>query len=587
MPSTRSSNTRLKKSKPLTNSASSAKSSTADPLPLSHESIAKEIRPVPSIQSPTFLHTVTDHDDSRENSFDLFGRASPVGEKSDADDGSISDFSDYPAGSTTGIKSPFLGGRSEHLQITPTTKTFSSEFGDDEISREGSESIDGSIIYSEIYGRREGGEVSRQGDRNRGAPISDSPTMGRNFTASMNGLKSQTVDSHRKEFSISKGDGKSARSAGSPKPPNSSPKPPNSSPNPTVNSIATTSTSARAERGLHVPFLPKYLKVLGSPTGTETSSKCDEPHFNETRLKSVFEDFSSDEDDGDVEEIIEMEKTRVGVVGKPVLVHHGSTTVVGLSDMLRSGPVPSVIHPLSSFDTPGPSRTKVTRLLGHDSTDPISSAARTPPSPHLRSSLGPSTAKAAQILGHEVQFHRTAGSRERQDSIGGNAASSIKVKEKGSGKSSSHSKKETTAAFANDHDLDSWRNPALNFADGLRSNPVSTAKVGRSATVPSRRKQAAPASNARAPPRASASLAMPPPSHSQLDKAINTDHDDYIQVVEGKLHATMEELARVKLELGSLKEMIEEREALRLRPSRSSRLFSSLRRKKTGPCGKE
>ncbi|MCJ1470134.1 hypothetical protein MMC07_008779 [Pseudocyphellaria aurata] len=576
MPSTRSSNTRLKKSKPLTVSTSSAKSFTADPISLSHEIIPQVIHPVPSIQSPKVLHTVSDHDDSRETPLDFFGRASPVGEKSDADDGSISDFSDYPAGSTTGIKSPYLGGRSEHLQTTPTTKTFSSEFGDRGNSREGSESIDGNSIHLEIYGRRKGGEMSRQSEGNQGEPIQDSPTLGRHFS------KSPTMDSHRKEFSIPKGVGKSPTPA-------ESPKPLNPSPNLTVNSIATTSTSARAERDLHVPFLPKYLKVLGSPTGMETSKNCEKPDSNETRVKSFFSDFSSDDDDGTVEETIDMENARLGVVGRPVLVQHGSTTVVGLRDMLRSGPVPSVIHPLSSVDTPVPSTTKVARLLGHDvtiQTDPISLAARTPPSLHLRSSPGPSTAKAAQILGHEVQFDRTAGLREHQESIRRNAVPSIEVKENGNGKGSSHSKGDTTASFAYDRELERWHNPALNFADGLRSNPVSTAKVGRSATVPSRREQAAAASYDRAPPYASAPSAMRPPSRSQLDKAINTDNDDYIQVVEGKLHATIEELARVKMELGSLKKMIEEWDALRLQSSRPNRLFSSLRRKRTGPCGK-
>lgn len=518
-----------------------------------------------------------DHTKCRKNPLDLFDKASSsVSEKSSADEEaaeSVSDFSDYPDGSTTGIKSPYSGSRSERLQATPTTENVSPDFGHDGTSRKGSESIDGSVLFSEIYGRRKSSEVSRQVDWNPGEPIQDSPTVGRHFTASMRGLKSPTI-----------WDEKSVMSPGSPKFSLS-----HNSPNPTINSIATTSTSARAENGLFVPFLPKFLKVLGSPRESEASP---EPEaVREAPNKSVFEDESSDNDDEDVDEITEIHEARQGVVGRPVLVHQGSSTLIGLKDMLRSGPVPSIIHPplsLGSHSAPGPSTTKVARLLGHEvitRADPISSVAQTPPSSRLRSSPGPSTAKAAQILGHEVQVRNAiTGSREHQAPITGNAETPNEAKEKSNDKSSLNSEGEIEVAWTNYDGLGSWRNPVSSLADGLRSNPVpATAKMHRSATVPSRRKQQLAVSGARAPPLVSAPLNISPPL--QLVEAVPTDQDRYIQIVEERLQTTMEELSRLKLELGSLKRTIGGPKSPRR--SKSSQIFNGLFRRKTGPYGRK
>lgn len=365
------------------------------------------------------------------------------------------------------------------------------------------------------------------------------------------------MDSQGSQFSISTGDEKSLRSPGSPhfqRFPNS--------PNPTVSSIATTGTTARAERGLHIPFLPKFLKVLGSPRESEASPKYYEPEaVKKEGNKSVFEYESSDED---VEEMIKIHEARLGIVGRPVLVHQGSSTVVGLKDMLRSGPVPSIIHHPPT-QHPGPSTAKVARLLGHEVTmrpDPIPSVAQPLSLPRQHSTLGPSTAKAAQILGHEVQVRDgMTESREHQALIVGSAAAPVEAKENAYRKGSPNSDREITVAWANDDGLGSWRNPVSNLADGLRSNPVpATAKVHRSATVPSRRKHEAAIPQARPPPLASAPLTMPPPpssSQSQLDNPAITDQDHYIQLVEQKLQTTMEELARVKVELGSLKETMD------------------------------
>lgn len=583
MHSTRSSNTKPTSSKFITTSTSPAKSPTADLVPSSHdECIDKKTNSVPSIHSSQILQTVIDDKNSRENPLDSFDKASSVGEKFIADEEaaeSISDFSDYPAGSTTGIKSPYLGSRSGHLRTPSTTETFSAEFGGDGRSRNGSESTDVSIMFSEISGRREGIEVSRPRDWNQGTPIQDSPTVGRHCTASK---KSPIIDSHGRQLSISAGDKESPRS---PNFPMSS-----SSPNPTVSSTATASTSTRAERALRIPFLPRFLKVLGSPTGSEASGKYDEPEaVKEDRNISVFEDESSDDDDEDVEEIMEIHEARLGVVGRPVLVHQSSSTVVGLKEMLRSGPVSSVIHPppLGSRNNPMPSTTRVARLLGHEvviRTDPVSSVAQIPPPPRLRGGPGPSTAKAVQILGHEVQARDgIAESREHLRLIAGSAAAPIEAKENCDVKGSTTSEREITAAWANDGGLGSWRNPVSNIADGLRSNPVpATAKVRRSATVPSRRSRAAAIPQAPAPPLTSNPLTLPrpSPSHSQLDKTVITDQDDYIQAVEEKLHTTMEELGRLKVELSSLKETIDGPEVPRR--SKSSRFINCVFQRSTG-----
>lgn len=580
MPSARSSNSKSKGSRPFTTSTSASTPPTAHPTSLGYdESITKEPNSEPSIQSPKTLQTIIDHNNSRENPLDFLDKASSVAEQSGADEEaaeSVSDFSDYPASSTRGIKSPYFGRRGGRLQTPPTTESLSAEFGDDEISREGSESTDGSITFSQIY--RRGGEASRQGDWNQGVPIEDSPTIGRHLTASMRGLKSSTIDPQGRQFSISTGDEKSP---GSPESPHFQRFP--NSPNPTVSSIATTSTTARAERGLHIPFLPQFLKVLGSPRESEASPKYYEPEaVKEEGNKSVFEDESSDED---VEEIIKIHEARLGIVGRPVLVHQGSSTVVGLKDMLHSGPVPSIIHHPPSQHA-GPSTAKVARVLGHEVTmrpGPISSVAQPLSIPRQRSTPGPSTAKSAQILGHEVQVRDgITEPREHQALIVEITAAPVEAKENAYGKGSPNSDREITVAWDNDDGLGSWRNPVSNLADGLRSNPVlATAKVHRSATVPSRRKHEAAIPQARLPPLASTPSTMPPPpppppSQSQLDKPVITDQDQdhYIQVVEERLQMTMEELARLKVELGSLKETMDG--AKSPQRSKSGRFFKGL-----------
>ncbi|MCJ1426990.1 hypothetical protein MMC29_004893 [Sticta canariensis] len=563
MSSTRSSSTKPQISRPLTTSIALAECSTADLDPLSHdERMTKGINSVPSVQSPKTLQTVFDYNDSRAKPLDLFDRTFSVGEESDLDEEateSVSDFSDYPAG-LAGVKPPEFGCRSGRKQTPLTTETFSAGFGDDGRSRKGSESTDDSFTFSDIYGRRKGSEVSRQGDWNQGPPLEDSPTMGRNFTASMKGLKSPTMDSQGRHFSISTGDEKSPTSPGLPTFQRTS-----NSPNPTVNSIATTSTSPRAERGRQLPFLPKILKGLGSPAGTELSPKCDEPEaVNKAHTKSAFEDESSDDDDEDIEEGIEIHQARLGVVGRPVLVHHPSSTVVDLKEMLRSGPCSSAIHSssLGPRSNPEPSTTKVARLLGHEviiHTDPISSVAQTSLPPSSSNTRGPSTAKVDQILGREVPIRNgVAGSRKNQATVAGSTTAPIAVKEKNNRKSSPTPEREITVAWADEDGLGSWRNPVSNLADGLRLNPVlATAKMRRSATVPSRRKQEGADPQAHATPLASApSTIPPPPPHSQLNKAVNTDQDHYVQVMEERLYRAIEELVRLRLELSSLKETI-------------------------------
>lgn len=158
----------------------------------------------------------------------------------------------------------------------------------------------------------------------------------------------------------------------------------------TVDTVETASTSGRAERSLHVPFLPKFLRatqtspsatespVLGSPQGSPKLKyfqsaywrQGDEERQRDTKEKrrhqelkealaegppahsqSIFESNSSDDDEhGDGTVVIGAART--ARVNRPQLIEHRSSRLIGKDPME------------DEVDNPGPSRGKAARLLG-------------------------------------------------------------------------------------------------------------------------------------------------------------------------------------------------------------------------------
>lgn len=119
------------------------------------------------------------------------------------------------------------------------------------------------------------------------------------------------------------------------------------SPNPTLSTIATASTSTRAERNLHVPFLPESLWLRQNSAGTTRIDRG--PGVESKELVSVFEDETSDE---------ELNKATFHTAirkrfARPHIVGRGSSSVViGLKEMLRT------TGPEGPKNKPGPSKEK-------------------------------------------------------------------------------------------------------------------------------------------------------------------------------------------------------------------------------------
>lgn len=131
------------------------------------------------------------------------------------------------------------------------------------------------------------------------------------------------------------------------------------SPNPTVNTIATVSTSARAERNLNVPFLPSSLWLHGNSVDSTSGEKIKENTDVESKEPvSVFEDESTDEEfptKATVHKAIQKRFTR------PAVVKRGTASVVvGLKEMLWT------TGPRAAKSKPGPSKGKLAKLTGED-----------------------------------------------------------------------------------------------------------------------------------------------------------------------------------------------------------------------------
>lgn len=204
------------------------------------------------------------------------------------------------------------------------------------------------------------------------------------------------------------------------------------SPNPTVNTIATASTTTRAERSLHVPFLPESLWLRGR--SLEQNTRFDENGGSASQEPiSVFEDETSDEEIRTPTLHTAIRKRFL----RPRTVRRGSSSVVvGLKEMLR---------------TTGPERPKNKR--------------------------GPSKEKLAKLTGEKIWFFQRPNAK-RAGVVG------LPAPEAGDHQplpNTAKSRIETPA------DWGIQQEPARNLPDGLRSHPIR-----RAATVPTRKRVSFP-----------------------------------------------------------------------------------------------
>lgn len=427
---------------------------------------------------------------------------------------SASDFSDYPAGSTVGIKSPTRSTRS-HLSWPPVSVTSPKFLDTGARWKRDSQSSDESVVLAKQYGRKTS-EVSRQGEGSQGSPLKDFPVLGRYFTASTGRVKSPAADTQGRNLYISARGGE-----------------PPTSPNPTVNSIATQSTTTRAEQNVIVSFLPRFLGVVGSPGLEGDPKSLVEPQMHQDEpLKSAFDDTSSE--DGNIGENAQIYQATQGISQRPVLVQQNSNAIIGLNEMLR---------------TSGPSM------------PPTSSPVR-------------STSKAAQLLGHKVKILdgviMAPGSADVPVPL-------VAPEGTRNGEGSLSTPNEKSVAWA--QSPDAWGNPTLSLGDGLRSNSVH-----RSATLPSRRRNIPMPPPTPAPFRYALQPSDPFPDVRSPSAAPVEPLSLY--AMETKLQASLVDLERLKTNLISLRKSID---TLRAPPvgkvTGSQRLLRAFRRRTVGGRG--
>lgn len=158
---------------------------------------------------------------------------------------------------------------------------------------------------------------------------------------------------------------------------------------PTIN---TQDTEAKAEKALVIPFLPKFLKLAGSPRqGTPADptqprdsmeiTEVDEIPLkaqNDDNAKSAFESDSSDDGASQpYEESAFIGGAKLAASRKPKLVENRTSSgkrVVSMQDILKEGGIEAVADHLHHSGTsvladvnPGPSKSKATRILGESS----------------------------------------------------------------------------------------------------------------------------------------------------------------------------------------------------------------------------
>ncbi|KAL8804810.1 MAG: hypothetical protein Q9223_005563 [Gallowayella weberi] len=156
--------------------------------------------------------------------------------------------------------------------------------------------------------------------------------------------------------------------------------------------IDTQDTEAKAEKGLHIPFLPRFLKLAGSPrqsTSAEPGQQKDSMEItavdeippkepSQEPVKSVFEEDSSEEDaDQPYDEHAFIGGAKLAASRRATLIERGNSgpkRVVSLKEILDEDGVEAVAEHLTRDGTsvladanPGPSAVKAKRLLGESS----------------------------------------------------------------------------------------------------------------------------------------------------------------------------------------------------------------------------
>ncbi|KAL8700285.1 MAG: hypothetical protein Q9201_005532 [Fulgogasparrea decipioides] len=156
--------------------------------------------------------------------------------------------------------------------------------------------------------------------------------------------------------------------------------------------VDTQDTESRAEKGLAIPFLPKFLKLAGTPRQsvsavmepprdsmeiTEVDEILPNPQ-NQEPVKSVFEAESSDEEDDEpYAPDAFIGGAKLAASHRAMMIERGSTgnkRVVSMQDILKEGGVEAVADHLQRSGTsvladanPGPSIDKAKRVLGESS----------------------------------------------------------------------------------------------------------------------------------------------------------------------------------------------------------------------------
>ncbi|KAL9580501.1 MAG: hypothetical protein Q9203_006275, partial [Teloschistes exilis] len=161
--------------------------------------------------------------------------------------------------------------------------------------------------------------------------------------------------------------------------------------------IKTQNTEAEAEKRLHLPFLPKFLRLAGSPrhsVNAVTDQGRDSMEITEVdeivpkpqepnALKSTFEPDSSDDEDGDPYDrkpfiggakLASLCQSQAKEVKHTSIRSQSSKKVVSLHDILKESGIEGVADHLQPTGTsvladvnPGPSTLKAKRLLGESS----------------------------------------------------------------------------------------------------------------------------------------------------------------------------------------------------------------------------
>ncbi|KAL8871130.1 MAG: hypothetical protein Q9174_002974, partial [Haloplaca sp. 1 TL-2023] len=158
--------------------------------------------------------------------------------------------------------------------------------------------------------------------------------------------------------------------------------------------IDTQNTEKKAEKGLVIPFLPKFLKLAGSPRHSVSIATEEPPRDsmeitevdeiprqpqNDEPVKSTFEADSSDEDNGQPYDATAfIGGAKLAASQRPTLLARGNTAngtrVMSMQDILKEGGVEAVADHLQRSGTsvmadanPGPSTLKAKRFLGESS----------------------------------------------------------------------------------------------------------------------------------------------------------------------------------------------------------------------------